>query len=252
MSQSVNKIALLFAFNATCVLLFPAIGLVDLSVSGALIAYAVLFLMNGLGVIVGYHRHLSHGAFEFKNEALRRLFLFLGAVSCSGSPLGWAVIHKTHHRYSDRDGDPHHSDIGLIKMQAVRYDMEKVCGFAGVRKIMQDPFCNFLHRHYFAVVAVAALSIFALFGVTGLYWGFILPAALTMFAENFLNWAAHKNWGYQNHNAGDRSKNVWWLNFLSFGEGWHNNHHKNPKSQSTKERWFEFDPAGLVIAAVKT
>ena len=124
MSQSVNKIALLFAFNATSVLLFPAIGLVDLSISGALTAYAVLFLMNGIGVIVGYHRHLSHGAFEFKNEALRRLFLFLGAVSCSGSPLGWAVIHKTHHRYSDRVGDPHHSDSGLIEMQAVRYDME--------------------------------------------------------------------------------------------------------------------------------
>ena len=251
MHQSIDKIALLFAFNIACVLLLPVIGLVELSWHGIAIAYVMLFLMNGLGVIVGYHRHLSHSAFEFRNETLRWIFIFLGAVSCSGSPLGWAVIHKSHHRYSDRDGDPHCSDIGFFNMQAVRYDMDKVSGFAGMKKIIRDPFCAFLHKYYFQVVAVFAMCVFAAFGVEGLYWGFFVPAALTMFAEGFLNWAAHKNWGYQSHDAKDKSKNVWWLNFLSFGEGWHNNHHKSPRAETTKEKWWEFDPAGLVISWVK-
>jgi stearoyl-CoA desaturase (delta-9 desaturase) len=249
--QSVNKIAMLYAFNVICVVLFPVFGLVDLTITGAAIAYAMLFLMNGLGVIVGYHRHISHGAFKFRYEWVRRLFLLLGAVSCSGSPLGWAAIHKAHHRGSDTALDPHSADIGFWKMQAVRYNMDGVGGMAGLRGIISDPFCGFLHKYYFVIVTSYAVILFALLGFDGVYWGFLLPAALTMFAEGFLNWAAHKSFGYSTHETKDSSKNVWWLNFLSFGEGWHNNHHKHPRRETTREKWWEVDPCGVVIRLVK-
>lgn len=240
MEASIAKTRALYLLNVFAGLAY--IVSVGLEPEQIAVVVAVFAAMNGLGVTVTYHRYLSHRSFRFRARWLERLFTIFAMLSGSGSGVGWANIHRQHHHFSDKERDPHRASKGCARIMAMDYQLER--GHRYIVDLVRDPFLMHTHRWYYAYVALYAAALFALFGLEGLMVGFCIPAGATMLSENFTNWI--------NHRAGDRHEptNVWWMNFFSFGDGWHKNHHDHPKRHTTSEKWWQIDPSGLVIRLV--
>jgi fatty-acid desaturase len=252
MEPNVEKVSINYAINAILVFSLPLLGLVSITWGTFAIAYAVFFVMNVLGVTATFHRHLSHRAFQFKYKAIEYLFILFGTLSCSGSPVGGVMTHRDHHKFSDTSNDPHEGALGFWKLQAVLYNVPGKEYRSGVRDVITNRFCMNMHRYYYAILAAYALALYSVWGIAGMYFGFFLPAAMTLFSEGMINWAAHQDhFGYRNFDTPDKSRNLWWINIASHGDGWHNNHHDKPDNYTTKSKWWEFDLTGHIIKLVR-
>lgn len=247
------KVRALYVANLTLAAALPLYGPVGWTWAAFGVAFGVWFAMNQLGTVIAFHRFLCHEAFEFKSKILEWLFIFLGVIAGVGSPVGWVGIHRAHHLHSDVEGDPHPMQRGFWKLQFLFYDMtSRDCKWSA-RDLMKDKFQGLLHKYYFVFVGAYITALALAFGLDGVYFGFAVPSAMTLFSSNLINWGTHNpRFGYQTYDVGDDSRNVPAL-FLGslLGECWHNNHHKYPKAWTTREKWWEIDPAGLVISLVK-
>lgn len=210
-----------------------------LTVNSAMIIFAMFFLMNCLGVTVTYHRFLSHRSFEFKNKLFQRICTTFALLSGSGSGIGWANIHRQHHRHSDKFDDPHQAEKGFLRIIGMDYKLEP--GHRYIVDLLRDKFLVKTHQYYFLILFVYCVALFTAFGIHGVALGFVIPSAITMLSENATNFINH----YEEEKYGPT--NVWWMNFFSFGDGWHKNHHDNSKSYTTSNKWWQIDISGLVI-----
>ena len=252
MEPNVKKVSLHYGINLFLVALLPLLGAVELTWSALGVGYAVFFAMNVLGVTATFHRYLSHRSFVFRSQLIEKLFIIFGTLSCSGSPVGWVMTHRDHHKFSDTENDPHQGALGFWKLQAVKYNVPPKEFRSGVRDVVVDRFCMLMHRYYYGIIAAYLLALGALWGINGIYYGLLFPAALTLFSEGLINWAAHQPYfGYRTFETKDKSRNLWWINILSHGDGWHHNHHHDPSNYTTKYRWFEFDLTGHIINLVR-
>ena len=118
--------------------------------------------------------------------------------------------------------------------------------FAGCS--VRTRFQVFVMRYYFGIVTVFAGGLLLLDWRLFLY-GWAVPVAWTLWMAGLDAWATHRH-GYRNHDTPDGSRNLWWCSLLSWGEGWHNNHHANPRAWSYRERWWEWDPGATVVWAI--
>ena len=109
---------------------------------------------------------------------------------------------------------------------------------------------KFTHKYWLLCILtyIAGLSFISF---EALYFMFIIPSMVTMILQAFTNYFCHKNLGYANFIGNDVSNNIWWLAYLNFGEGWHNNHHCYPHKYTNKVKWWELDLAGNFISWVK-
>lgn len=208
--------------------------------SGIALSAVIFFLMNPVGIAITYHRYWSHRSFEFKNSFLKYFCTFWAMVSCAGSILGWVGIHRDHHAHSDDDNDPHRASNGylpMVLMTTYQYDPSP----KKVIDLMRDKFIVNTHKYYFAIPLVYAGICYLIAGIDGLILGFSLPAAFSLLTQNTTN--------YVNHLGEHRFEpvNVGWINIFNFGDGWHENHHNNPRNYTTKELPHQHDPAGWVI-----
>lgn len=207
-----------------------------------LLSVFVYFLTGCLGITITYHRYLTHKSFKMP-RALEYLFSFFGAIGGTGSTIGWAAVHKAHHRYSDKVGDPHCPELIGPKMLLSNYEYD--FKLLHSRKLLHDKFHVMLHQYYYLILAVWALLLF-LIDYRMFLFGFIVPAFLQIWASNISNYANHL-WGYKNYPTKDNSKNTWWVSAMTWGEGWHNNHHAEPWCYTFQRKWWEFDISGYVI-----
>lgn len=240
----------LFFFNCAMVLALPFFA-VEVTLAGIIISICVYYAMAAPGIVATFHRFHSHGTFEFKYKWTEVLFTLLGSLSGSGSALGWAAMHRIHHKYPDTEKDPHSPVHGAWDTLTVKYSYGDE-RWRYIRDLLRKPYIVFLHKWYFLILLgyVAVLAIAA--GVPGIYYGFCLPSVLVMLVSGATNYISHIPWlGYQTHADGGKSTNAWWSTIINCGEGWHNNHHHNPRSFTTKERWWEWDMAGSIIRMVK-
>lgn len=205
----------------------------------ALLSY---FATSCLGFAVCVHRGLCHRAFVMKPAVTRVLSLF-AALGMTGSPMGWTGTHRTHHAHSDRPRDPHapgdHGWWLLWTGPDLQIDWWRI------RDMLRDPFQCWLHRYYF-LVAAGWMLILAAIHPLALVFGFVIPAGLHVTTSNLSTILGHGH-GYRNHDTRDGSTNNALLAVLTWGEGWHNNHHANPMRWSLSEKWWEVDPAALCI-----
>lgn len=222
-----------------------------------LILGIVMYTLSGLGITVGYHRLLTHKSFK-TYKFIQRLFGFLGVLAYQRGPVFWVAHHRLHHRYpDDKDRDPHSPNksffwahMGWIFSEIVPKDRWEE--FAP--DMYKDPFFRFIDKHYHTInigLMLGCFFITSLFfgwymGFSLTFWGFILRITLFQHATFFVNSAAH-TWGYINYKVNDRSKNNWWVALLTFGEGWHNNHHADGRAARYGRRWFELDISYMVI-----
>jgi len=203
---------------------------------------AGLYVVRMFAITGFYHRYFSHRTFK-TSRAAQLVFAVLGASSAQRGPLWWAAHHRKHHRHSDTDHDVHSphaqgfwwSHMGWITAPAnFPTDLEEV------RDLARYPELRFLDRYDIVVPAVLAGSLFVLGGWQMLIWGFFISTVVVFHCTCFINSLAHQ-FGSQRYDTGDHSRNSWLLALITFGEGWHNNHHKYPGSTRQGFFWWEID-----------
>ncbi len=204
------------------------------SVSCLLILY---WITACLGVTLGYHRLLSHRSFKVP-QWLERFFATCGALSCQHGPIDWVGLHRHHHTFSDTDADHHNSNKGFWwshmgwMFEAVPA-MDAVPKFTG--DLAKDPYYRFLNNYFLLLqIPLGALlfwigTINDVGGWSMVLWGIPLRLVVVYHVTWLVNSATHC-WGSVAFESGDSSKNNPWVAALTFGEGWHNNHHAYPSS----------------------
>ena len=208
-------------------------------------AIVVTYVTGGLGVTLCYHRTLTHRSIRMV-KPLEYLTAIFATLAFQGGPIDWVATHRIHHAHSDRKGDPHSVRRGLTWAHVswlfrtnpalptpelkTRYTPD----------LSADPFYRAIDKyHVFLQIGLAAL-LFALGGWSWVIWGIFVRLVFTYHATWLVNSAAHSS-GYRTYHTTDRSTNSWWVALLSWGEGWHNNHHAFPFSARHGMKRFEID-----------
>jgi fatty-acid desaturase len=209
------------------------------------------WLSAGLGISLGYHRLLSHASFKTSRPAKYTLTV-LGMLANQGSPMVWVGTHRLHHRHADRPEDPHAPGRSFWWAQFfwVFYFPHQDARRAA-RDLARDPVMVFLDRCYFLPQLVLAVILYVLGGFPWVVWGVFVRVGVMLIWTNFVNSVGHL-WGYRNFDTPDDSKNSWWVALLTFGEGWHNNHHADQRRAAHGLRWWEIDLTYLTIRILRT
>ena len=241
----------------------------DRAVDGADLALlGVMYLFTAAGVTVGYHRLLTHRAFQ-TYPWLERAFAVVGSLSVQGSVMDWVADHRKHHAHTDKQGDPHSPHVGhgnglgglwhahtgwLLETQGQadwkRYAAELYEDQAMRRIGRRFPLLVLLSL-LLPTVAGFILHDFTLGGaVRGLIWGGLVRIFLVHHVTWSVNSICHF-FGSRRFDTKDHSTNVAWLSVPSLGESWHHNHHAFPRSAYHGLRWWEIDPSGLLISTLE-
>lgn len=200
------------------------------------------WLTGGLGITLGWHRLVSHRSFQVP-KWLEYFFVFCGTLSMQGGAIWWVGLHRHHHLYSDQDKDHHDSGKGFwwSHMGWMLYEVPAEHEVARFTKdISDDPVYQFFENYFFPIQVALAVLLYALGGWPFVVWGIFVRLVLVYHCTWFVNSATHK-FGYRSQESGDRSTNCWWVALLTYGEGWHNNHHAFQYSARHGLRWWEID-----------
>ena len=232
-----------------------AISIYGISSSALLLMLLGYFLYGCLGIVITYHRCLTHNSYT-TYPLLTKVLSVLGCFAGTGSPLAWVAIHINHHLKSDKPSDPHSPLYKGLKIFTLDYVNEVDTDTKWrMRGLVTDRFQQFLHRYYFAILAAYSIILFVIGGFWLMIFLHCAPALLTGLMSNVVNYVGHMpGWlgGYRSYNLNDQSSNNWLWAIPSWGEAWHNNHHRFPKDYTFKKQWWEFDISGLIIKLIKT
>ena len=214
------------------------------------------WVMGGIGICLCYHRLLTHRSFVPRPRWLEYVLTGIGCMASEGGPVGWVADHRKHHAHSDEDpGDVHtplrsflwaHMFWWLTPDDDSAHTDEYYKRWAP--DLAKDPVLMKFDRLHFLFPIASAGILFALGGMPFLVWGFFVSTVLVLHSTWFVNSATHV-WGYRSHKTRDDSTNLWWVAILTYGEGWHNNHHAFQTSARHGLRWWEVD---MTYMAIKT
>lgn len=222
----------------------------------AVITAVVLYWVGGsLGIGMGYHRLLTHRGYGVP-KPVEYFLAICGTLALEGGPIQWVVTHRIHHTHADRAGDPHTPRDGgwwahvgwILWGTAQNHDPATIARYAP--DLVKDPFYRRLNRFYYVPVLLVGVALFVFGGWGVLLWGVFLRLTLALHATWLVNSATHL-WGKTRFETGDNSRNSWWVALLTFGEGWHNNHHAHPTSARHGLHWYEIDLNWLGIRALQ-
>jgi len=212
------------------------------------IAVFLWWLAGGLGVCMGYHRLLTHRSFETW-KPIEYVITLLGNLSWQGGAVRWVGTHRMHHRDSDTDSDPHTPKHGFNWAHILWCLYKDPLGRNPrdlAKDLQRDPVHRVLDRFFWVPQIVLAGVLYALGGLPWVIWGVCVRTVFSYHATWFVNSAGH-TWGYRNFETRENSRNSWWVALVSFGEGWHNNHHAFARSARHGLRWFEVDTTWWTI-----
>lgn len=221
----------------------------------AVIVATILYAIRMFALTAFYHRYFAHRTFH-ASRPVQFVFALLGASSVQRGPLWWAAHHRNHHRNADTALDPHAPSVHgflwshmgwFLTPRAFRTDLARVPDLA------KFPELRWLDRFDIAVPVVLAAVLFGVgtllahvapalhtSGAQMLVWGFFISTVVLFHASVTINSLAHR-FGSRRFATHDDSRNNPWLALLTFGEGWHNNHHFFPGSARQGFRWWEVD-----------
>jgi stearoyl-CoA desaturase (Delta-9 desaturase) len=233
-------------------------------------AVAALFLFNwrafatavvlycvctGLGISMGYHRLHTHRSYKVP-LALEYFFALCGACTLEGGPIFWVAVHRIHHQKSDQSGDPHSprdgawwAHVGWILFGKTNHNNTRMMS-KYAPDLARHRFYVWLTNYHWLPVLVLGLVLYAIGGLPMMLWGMCLRVVAGLHATWLVNSATHM-WGSRRFATRDDSRNNWWVALISFGEGWHNNHHAHPTSARHGLAWYEFDPSWLLIKTLR-
>jgi stearoyl-CoA desaturase (delta-9 desaturase) len=204
---------------------------------------------------MGYHRLHTHRG--FKTYKLFDYFLAIcGTLTLEGGPIFWVATHRMHHQYSDQELDPHTPRVNgfwahmgwIIFGEAHHNDTALMSKYAP--DLAKDPFYRWLTTYHWVPLTVLGFGLLAVGGWGLVNWAIFLRVVLGLHSTWLVNSATHM-WGRRRFATKDDSRNTWWVALLTFGEGWHNNHHAHPSSARHGLAWYEFDVTWLELKLLK-
>ncbi|MBI4115021.1 MAG: fatty acid desaturase [Candidatus Omnitrophica bacterium] len=209
------------------------------------------WVTGGIGICLCYHRLLTHASFRVP-KPLEYFLTFLGVLASEGGPINWVARHRIHHAYPDTERDPHSPRQGfwwshmfwLFKHKPILDNYELYSPYA--KDLARDPVHRFLNNTHGLYQIFLGVILYLWGGFPFLVWGLFLRTVFVYHITWFVNSATHK-WGYKSYAVNDDSSNLWWVALLSFGEGWHNNHHAFQRSARHGLKFWEFDQTYLTI-----
>jgi stearoyl-CoA desaturase (delta-9 desaturase) len=227
------------------------------------LTFVLHWVTGGIGVCLGFHRLLTHGSFR-TYAPVKYLLAFIGGLAGEGGALDWVAAHRKHHALSDKEGDPHSPLDGrwwshmlwLGRSHYGRKSSEFTSRWA-------PDLVNDRGMHWLNVLAIPVHFAFgfllfgigyawggAYFGWSLVVWGVFVRFVFVLHSTWFVNSASHI-WGYRNYPTTDNSRNNWWVALLTYGEGWHNNHHAYPRMAKHGHKWWEIDITFLTIRGLQ-
>ncbi len=208
-------------------------------------ALALYWVAGGLGISMGYHRLHTHRGFKtFK--PFEYFLAICGTLTLEGGPIFWVAIHRLHHQYSDQSEDPHTPRVSgfwahlgwILFGQAHHNDTARMARYAP--DLAKEPFYRWLTTYHWVPLTVLGFTLLAIGGWGLVNWAIFLRVVLGLHSTWLVNSATHL-WGRRRFATKDDSRNSWWVALLTFGEGWHNNHHAHPTSARHGLAWYELD-----------
>ncbi|UBF26624.1 acyl-CoA desaturase [Kovacikia minuta CCNUW1] len=206
------------------------------------------WVTGGLGITLGWHRLVSHRSFQTP-KWLEYFLVFCGTLSMQGGPIWWVGLHRHHHFYSDQAVDHHDSNKGFW-WSHMGWMFREVPAETEVprftKDIADDPIYKFMDDYFLPIQLGFAVILYLIGGLPFVVWGIFVRLVVVFHCTWLVNSATHK-FGYRTYDAGDRSTNCWWVALLTYGEGWHNNHHAYQFSARHGMRWWEIDLTWMTI-----
>jgi fatty-acid desaturase len=203
------------------------------------------WVATSLGIGICYHRLLTHRG--YKAPKWVEYFLTICAtLALEGGPIFWVATHRIHHQFSDQDGDPHSpldgkwwSHMGWILMgKSMHHDTTTLARY--VPDLAKDKFHVWITKYHYVPMIVLGLVLLAIGGIPAVLWGIFLRTVVGLHFTWLVNSATH-SWGTRRYKTRDLSTNSWWVALVTWGEGWHNNHHAHPVSARHGLAWYEID-----------
>lgn len=222
---------------------------------GLVALWAASHFIRAIGLTLAYHRYYAHRAFQM-HRAARLVWTWIGASAMQKGPLWWAGHHVYHHKYADRDGDPHsprvsgfyYAHIGwfLNDQRHIKVDPANpvLRDFGGIPEV------RWIDTYYFVPPLALAAGMYVAGGFPWLVWGFCLPTMTLAHATFAINTINHL-YGTRRFETIDESRNNPVTAFFAVGEGWHNNHHRYQRSARNGFYWWEIDVTYYVILAMR-
>lgn len=209
------------------------------------------WIVGSLGVGLGWHRLLTHRSFKAP-KWLEYVLSIIGTLSLQNSPNKWIATHRMHHKFVDTDLDPHSARSGfwwpqlgwVVWGKAQDHDQATLQKY--IPDLLKDPVHRMISRLYVVPIVVSALLLYAFGGWQFVVWGVAARVVLGWHTTWFVNSLSHI-YGKRPHETGDLSTNNWFVAILTFGEGWHNNHHAFPTSARHGLSWYQFDMNWITI-----
>ena len=225
------------------------------------------YLFTGLGVTVGFHRLFTHKSFE-PRRWLKIALALGGSMAVEGSLIGWCAIHRRHHAFSDKEGDPHspHLDEGPGLKGVVKGLWHAHMGWLMTPEVTDESRWApdlLKDKDLVKITKVfpwIALSSFLLPGILGFVitqslmgavTAFVWGSLVRIFLLHHITWSINSIchfYGERPFKSLDFSTNNWVLSIISFGESWHNNHHAFPTSARHGIGRAQLDPSGWLIS----
>ncbi len=206
----------------------------------------VFYVVSGMGISMGFHRYFTHSSFK-ANRGLKIALAIAGSLAIEGPVLTWVADHRRHHKYSDKEGDPHspwrfgndwkaltkglgYAHIGWL------FDPNMTSQAKFCPDLLADRDVRRISRLFPLWVAVSLLlpaligglwSLSLVGAVTAFFWASLVRICLLHHVTWSINSVCH-TFGNEDFEVRDKSRNVAWLAIPSFGESWHNLHHSDP------------------------
>jgi sn-1 stearoyl-lipid 9-desaturase len=209
------------------------------------------WIVGSLGVGLGYHRLLTHRSFKAP-KWLEYALTALGTMSVQDDAVRWVATHRIHHQFTETERDPHSTrpgfwwaHIGWI-LKGTAQDHDRATLKKCVPDLMKDKFHLILAKYYYVPLILSGFLLFAIGGWGMVFWGVFVRVVVGWHTTWFVNSLSHI-FGRRPFETNDDSTNNWFVALLTFGEGWHNNHHAFPTSARHGLKWYQLDMNWIAI-----
>lgn len=204
--------------------------------------------ISGLGIAVGFHRVFGHRTHDLK-PWLEAIILFLGTIGGQGSSISWTAVHRgSHHRFSDTEKDLHspiHGKFHSVFTWYTKVD-ETTFNMKSAVDLLRKPLHVKVHQHYIKIIWMLVIVLAAISPKALVVYGSCL--FISLLQDNAVNLFCHlPSFGYRNFDTKDQSRNVPFLGYFGWGQGWHNNHHEHASSYDFGVKWWEYDPCRIFL-----
>jgi stearoyl-CoA desaturase (delta-9 desaturase) len=218
-------------------------------------AFITWWIAGSWGVGIGYHRLLTHRGFK-TSRWFERFLATCGTLAVQSGPIAWVTTHRIHHAFTETDKDPHSPRNGTYwaHLGWIFKGTAQIQPQTAINKyspdLVRDPYLVFIDKYYWMTTVIVAAALYAIGGFSMVLWAVFFRTVMGWHFTWLVNSATHL-WGSRRFETRDDSRNNGFVAAVTFGEGWHNNHHAYPRSAKHGLTAKEFDVNWVQIRALE-